>query len=153
MRRSTALMRRLLAVEFQAQAFGSVAHLGLKHAIEARERVFDNRGAGRAVHAIDAQAFMHITLAYRRAGRGGQLADFRQTDALRVVVQAQPRLAVFPDDMCLVNILALKQRDQPLDAGIPLVGNVRQHQRQIEHQFVSGHRGQHAVAEMLGART
>ena len=90
---------------------------------------------------------MHITLAYRRAGRGDHLADVSQADALRVVMQAQPRLALFVDDMRLVNVLALKKRDQSFDAGIPLVRDVRQHERQIEYQFVSGHRGQHAVAE------
>ena len=145
-------MRCLLAVELQAQALGGVAHLGLKHAIEASQRMFDDGGTGRTVHAVDAQAFVHITLAYRRAGRSRQLADFRQADALGVVMQTQPRLAVFANDMCLVNVLALKQRGQPRDAGIPLVRNVRQHQRQIEDQFVSGHRGQRSVAGMLATR-
>ena len=140
-------VRRLFAVVFQAQALGGVAHLGFKHAIEATQCMFDNGGAGRAVHAVDAQAFMHITLVYRRAGRGDQLADFSQADALRVVMQAQPRLAVFADDMRLINVLALEQRDQSLDAGIPLVRDVRQHERQIEYQFVSSHRGQHAVEQ------
>ena len=47
-------VRRLLAVVFQAQALGGVAHLGFKHAIEATQCVFDNGGAGRAVHPFDA---------------------------------------------------------------------------------------------------
>ena len=140
-------MRRLLAVVFQAQALGGVAHLGFKHAIEATQCVFDNGGAGRAVHAFDAQAFMHITLVDRGARRGDQLADFNQADALRIVMQAQPRLAVFANDMRLINVFALEQRNQSFDAGIPLVRDVRQHERQIEYQFVSGHRGQHAVEE------
>ena len=49
--------------------------------------------------------------------------------------------------MCLINVLALKQRNQSFDAAIPLVRDVRQYERQIEYQFVSGHRGQHTVAE------
>jgi len=47
-------VRRLLAVVFQAQALGGVAHLGFKHAIKANQCVFDNGGAGRAVHTVDA---------------------------------------------------------------------------------------------------
>ena len=47
-------------------------------------------------------------------------------------MQTQPCPAVFPDDVRLLNVLALKQGDQALDACIPLVGDVRQYQRQIE---------------------
>ena len=140
-------VRQLLTVVFQAQALGGVAHLGFKHAIQAAQRVFDNGGAGRAIHTVDAQAFMYITLVYRRAGRGDQLADFSQADVLGVVMQAQPRLAVFANDMCLIDVLALKQRNQSFDAAVPLVRDVRQHERQIEYQFVSGHRGQHTVED------
>ena len=61
--------------------------------------MFDDGGAGRTIHTVYAQTFMHIALAYRRAGRSGQLADFRQADALGVVMQTQPRLAVFADDV------------------------------------------------------
>jgi hypothetical protein len=60
------------------------------------------------------------------------LADLDQADALRIVVQTQPRLTVVADDVCLINVFALKQSDQPSDASIPLIGDVRQHQRQIE---------------------
>ena len=81
-------MRHLLTVVFQAQALGGVAHLGFKHAIQATQRVFDNGGAGRAIHTIDAQAFMHITLVNRRPRRGNQLADFSEADVLRIVMQA-----------------------------------------------------------------
>ena len=49
--------------------------------------------------------------------------------------------------MRLVNVFALKQRNQSFDAGIPLVRDMRQYERQIEYQFVNGHRGQHTVAE------
>jgi len=48
--------------------------------------------------------------------------------------------------MRLINVLALEQRDQSLDAGIPLVRDVRQHEREILYQFVSGHHGQRGVA-------
>ena len=68
-------------------------------------------------------------------------------------MQAQPRLAVFADDMCLVNVLTLKQRDQSFDAGIPLVRDVRQHERQIEYQFVSGHRYQLPLRKSKPAST
>ena len=81
-------VRRLFAVVFQAQALGGVTHLGFKHAIETTQCVFDNSGAGRAVHALDAQALMHITLVDRGARRGDQLADFSEADALRIVMQA-----------------------------------------------------------------
>ena len=81
-------VRRLFAVVFQAQALGGVAHLGFKHAIEATQCVFDNGGAGRAVHAFDAQALMHVAFVDRGARRGDQLADFSEADALRVVMQA-----------------------------------------------------------------
>ena len=62
-------------------------------------------------------------------------------------MQAQPRLAVFANDVRLVNVLALKQRNKSLDAGIPLVRDVRQHERQIKYQFFNGHRGQHTIVE------
>lgn len=54
-------------------------------------------------------------------------------------MQTEPRLATFVNDMGLVDVLALKKRGQPRDASIPLVGNVWQHQRQIEDQFVGRH--------------
>ena len=47
-------VRQLFAIVFQAQALGGVAYLGLKHAIEATQRVFDHGSAGRAVHTFDA---------------------------------------------------------------------------------------------------
>ncbi len=125
-------VRRLLAVILQAQALGGVAHFGLKHAIETTQRVFDDGGAGRAVHTFDAQAFMHKTLVDRRADCGDQLANLDQADPLSIVVQAQPGLAVFTDDVCLINACVLKQSEQPFDASIPLIRDVRQHQRQIQ---------------------
>ena len=140
-------VRQLFAVVFQAQALGSVAHFGFKHAIEATQRMFDNSGAGRAVHAFDAQALMHVALVNRGARRRDQLADFNQADPLRIIMQAQPRLAVFANDVRLVKVLVLKQRNQSFDAGIPLVRDMRQYERQVEYQFFNGHRGQHTVAE------
>ena len=65
------LMRCLLAVEFQPQALGGVAHLRFEYAIEASQRMFDDRGAGRTIHTVYAQTFMYISLDYRRARRSG----------------------------------------------------------------------------------
>jgi hypothetical protein len=103
----------------------------------------DDGGAGRIVHACDAQAFMHVALVDRRDGGGDQLTDRYQADALRIIVQAQP--PVFADDVYTINVFALGQRYQPSDAGIPLIRGVRQHQRQIVYKFVGRHCSQTTV--------
>lgn len=70
----------------------------------------------------------------RRSPSAFMQAPSRPTGALVTAPQHTPRcwgricLAIFTDDVCLINVRVLKQSEHPFDASNPLIRDVPQHQ-------------------------
>jgi hypothetical protein len=127
--------RHLVGVELEPHALGRVADRGLQHAVQPMQRVLDHGRAGGAVHAVDAHRLVPVAGAERGARRQGQAAHLGKVEAGRLVVQAEQRVAVLPDDVHLLQALRQQRIGQALDAAIPLVGNFREDEGQFERQL------------------
>jgi hypothetical protein len=100
--------------------------------------MLDHGGASRAVHAVDAQVLVAKAVPDLRAGRLRQIAHPAHAESLRVVVQAKAGAAVLVDHVCHSQPFGLQQPGQALHAGVALIGDIRQDQRQVQFKFL-GH--------------
>lgn len=119
------------------------AGLGLQHAGQALQMAGHGFRAPRVAYPFHLPQHMREAFGDAGAGGLGQLADAGQRQGLRIEVDAQLRRCVscgFADMDLVYALAALQVLQEPLHDGVVRVGNLGQHQGDVEAELV-GHGG------------